>query len=53
MLGTVTKDGNGLWAGVFVCETLGVLPLIFTLLEMTERMYVFALRFLCRDSVLR
>lgn len=41
MLGTVTKDSDGLWGGVFVCESLGVLLLIFTLLEMMERMYVF------------
>lgn len=53
MLGTVTKDGNGLWAGVFVCESLGVLLLIFTLLEMTESMYVFALCFCAGDSVFR
>lgn len=37
MLGTVTRDSNGLWAGVFVCESLGVLLLIFTLLEMMQR----------------
>ncbi|KAF2119638.1 hypothetical protein BDV96DRAFT_486623 [Lophiotrema nucula] len=33
MLGTVNKDSDGLWAGVFVCESLGVLLLIFTVLE--------------------
>ena len=38
MLGTVTKDSKGLWAGVFVCESLGALLLIFTLLEMMEKM---------------
>lgn len=41
MLGTVTKDSDGLWGGVFVCESLGVLLLIFTLVEMMERMHVF------------
>ena len=40
MLGTVKKDSDGLWAGVFVCESLGIILLIFTLLEMMERMYV-------------
>ncbi len=40
MLGTVKKDSDGLWAGVFVCESLGILLLIFTLLEMLDRMYV-------------
>lgn len=43
MLGTVTKDRDSLWAGVFVCESLGVLLLIFTLLEIMERMYVLPL----------
>lgn len=40
MLGTVKKDSDGLWAGVFVCESLGIILLIFTLLEMLQRMYV-------------
>jgi hypothetical protein len=40
MLGTVKKDSDDLWAGVFVCESLGIILLIFTLLEMLERMYV-------------
>lgn len=44
LLGTINKDSDGLWAGVFVCESLGILLLIFTLLEMLERMYVEALR---------
>ncbi|KAL8834094.1 MAG: hypothetical protein Q9170_003930 [Blastenia crenularia] len=35
-LGTINKDSDGLWAGVFVCESLGILLLIFTLLEMLE-----------------
>ncbi len=39
MLGTVRRDSDSLWAGVFVCESLGVLLLIFTLLEMLERVY--------------
>lgn len=38
MLGTVTKNSGSLWAGEFVCESLGVLLLIFTLMEMMERM---------------
>ena len=37
-LGTVTTDSHGLWAGVFVCESLGVLLLIFVLWEMMARM---------------
>ncbi|KAE8150738.1 hypothetical protein BDV25DRAFT_129351 [Aspergillus avenaceus] len=37
MLGTINKDSDGLWAGVFVCESLGVLLIIFLLLEMLER----------------
>ncbi|KAB8238394.1 hypothetical protein ETB97_012287 [Aspergillus alliaceus] len=37
MLGTINKDTDGLWAGVFVCESLGVLLIIFLLLEMLER----------------
>lgn len=40
MLGTVTRESSGLRAGVFVCESLGILLLIFTLLEMLDRMYV-------------
>ena len=40
MLGTVKKDSDALWAGVFVCESLGIILLIFTLLEMLEKMYV-------------
>jgi hypothetical protein len=40
MLGTVKQDSDDLWAGVFVCESLGIILLIFTLLEMLERMYV-------------
>lgn len=37
MLGTVKEDKDSLWAGVFVCESLGILLLIFTLLEMLNR----------------
>ncbi|KAH5192054.1 hypothetical protein HBH76_076810 [Parastagonospora nodorum] len=37
MLGTVNRDSSGLWAGVFVCESLGVLLLIFALFEMLGR----------------
>lgn len=40
MLGTIHKDSDGLWAGVFVCESLGIILIIFLLLEMLERMYV-------------
>ncbi|KAF2261387.1 hypothetical protein CC78DRAFT_619441 [Lojkania enalia] len=36
MVGTVKHDSKGLWTGVFVCESLGILLLIFTLLEMME-----------------
>jgi hypothetical protein len=38
MLGTVNRDSSGLWAGVFVCEGLGVLLLVFTIFEALERM---------------
>ncbi|KAF2268088.1 hypothetical protein CC78DRAFT_576637 [Lojkania enalia] len=37
MLGTINRNVKSLWAGVFVCESLGVLLLIFTLLEMLEK----------------
>ena len=37
MLGTVNSDSKGLWAGVFVCEGLGVLLLIFLCLEGAQR----------------
>ncbi|KAF2737370.1 hypothetical protein EJ04DRAFT_117476 [Polyplosphaeria fusca] len=37
MLGTINKDTSGLWAGVFVCESLGILLLIFALWEMMEK----------------
>ncbi|KAF9891768.1 hypothetical protein FE257_003249 [Aspergillus nanangensis] len=37
MLGTIHNDTDGLWAGVFVCESLGVLLAIFLLLEILER----------------
>ncbi|KAF2820859.1 hypothetical protein CC86DRAFT_360113 [Ophiobolus disseminans] len=37
MLGTINRDSSGLWAGVFVCESLGVLLLIFALFEMLGR----------------
>ncbi|KAI9044144.1 uncharacterized protein KD926_001968 [Aspergillus affinis] len=37
MLGTINKDADGLWAGVFVCESLGMILIIFLLLEMLER----------------
>lgn len=38
MLGTVNRDSSGLWAGAFVCESLGVLLLIFALFEMLGKM---------------
>jgi hypothetical protein len=40
MLGTIRKDSHGLWAGVFVCESLGMILIIFLLLEILERVYV-------------
>jgi hypothetical protein len=42
MLGTIRKDSDGLWAGVFVCESLGMILIIFLLLEILERVYVFS-----------
>ncbi|THC98818.1 hypothetical protein EYZ11_001726 [Aspergillus tanneri] len=36
MLGTINNDSDGLWAGVFVCESLGMILIIFLLLEMLE-----------------
>ncbi|KAH8427405.1 uncharacterized protein LDX57_005120 [Aspergillus melleus] len=37
MLCTINKDADGLWAAVFVCESLGMILIIFLLLEMLER----------------
>lgn len=38
-LGTINKDSDGLWAGVFVCESLGMILIIFLLLQILERMH--------------
>lgn len=32
------KEADGLWAGVLVCESFGILVLFFLLLEMLERL---------------
>ncbi|KAL2127161.1 hypothetical protein VTI74DRAFT_11220 [Chaetomium olivicolor] len=37
MLGTITQDSDGLWAGVFVCESLGMVLIVFLLLEFLYR----------------
>ncbi|CAI6340690.1 unnamed protein product [Periconia digitata] len=37
MLGTVNRNTVGLWTGVFICESLGVLLLISALFEMLAR----------------
>ena len=48
LLGTINSHSDGLWAGVFVCESLGLILLIFMVLEMLERMYVCSIfPFLC------
>ena len=39
MLATINaKDTGGLWTGVMVCESFGILTLFFLLLEMLERL---------------
>lgn len=43
MLQTIHHDTDNYWAAIFVCESLGVLLIIFLLLEMLERMYVWEL----------
>ncbi|KAK8117217.1 uncharacterized protein PG998_005498 [Apiospora kogelbergensis] len=43
MLATIgAKDADGLWTGVVVCESFGILVLFFLLLEMLERLNHFA-----------
>ncbi|ETS81140.1 hypothetical protein PFICI_06142 [Pestalotiopsis fici W106-1] len=37
MLGTLTNDATSVWAGVFVCESLGMVLLVFLLLELLQR----------------
>ncbi|KAK1139138.1 hypothetical protein N8T08_001261 [Aspergillus melleus] len=37
MLGTINKDADGLWAGVFVCESPGMILILFLLPEMLDR----------------
>ncbi|KAJ5595432.1 uncharacterized protein N7459_001640 [Penicillium hispanicum] len=36
-LATIKDDSHGLWAAIFVCESLGMILIIFLLLEMLER----------------
>ncbi|KAJ5092476.1 hypothetical protein NUU61_007346 [Penicillium alfredii] len=36
-LATIHNDSHGLWAGIFVCESLGMILIIFLLLELLER----------------
>ncbi|KAK7935023.1 hypothetical protein PG985_000518 [Apiospora marii] len=37
MLGTLSNDDDGVWAGVFVCESFGMVLIVFLLLELMER----------------
>lgn len=37
-LALIDHDSHGLWAAIFVCESLGLILIIFLLLEMLERM---------------
>ncbi|KAK8023485.1 hypothetical protein PG991_006724 [Apiospora marii] len=37
MLGTITNDASSVWAGVFVCESLGMVLIVFLLLEFMAR----------------
>ncbi|KAL2260220.1 hypothetical protein VTK26DRAFT_5858 [Humicola hyalothermophila] len=37
MLGTISKDSDGLWAAVFVCESLGMVMMVILLLEFLYR----------------
>ncbi|KAK8045438.1 hypothetical protein PG993_005462 [Apiospora rasikravindrae] len=37
MLGTITNDASSVWAGVFVCESLGMVLIVFLLLEFMSR----------------
>jgi hypothetical protein len=40
MLGTITNDADSVWAGVYVCESLGMVLIIFLILEFLYRAYV-------------
>lgn len=37
MLGTLSNDDDSVWAGVFVCESFGMVLIVFLLLELMER----------------
>ncbi|KAK8085387.1 hypothetical protein PG997_006658 [Apiospora hydei] len=37
MLGTITNDASSVWAGVFVCESLGMVLIVFLLLDFMAR----------------
>jgi len=37
MLGTITNDAGSVWAGVFVCESFGMVLIIFLQLELLLR----------------
>ncbi|KAK7975827.1 MFS general substrate transporter [Apiospora arundinis] len=37
MLGTITNDASSVWAGVFVCESLGMVLIVFLLIEFMAR----------------
>lgn len=39
-LAAINNDSRGLSAAIFVCESLGMILIIFLLLEMLERMWV-------------
>ncbi|RYP15711.1 hypothetical protein DL765_005551 [Monosporascus sp. GIB2] len=37
MLGTITNDSDSVWAGVFVCESFGMILIVYLLLEFMQR----------------
>jgi hypothetical protein len=39
MLATITNDADGVWAGVFVTESLGMVLIVFLLIELMIRAY--------------
>ncbi|KAK1978797.1 hypothetical protein LZ30DRAFT_762244 [Colletotrichum cereale] len=41
MLGTITNSSRALWATIFVCESLGLVLLTFTLLDLLKRVNSF------------
>ncbi|WYZ38243.1 hypothetical protein EsH8_III_000157 [Colletotrichum jinshuiense] len=41
MLGTITNDSRAVWATIFVCESLGLVLLTFTLLDLLKRVNAF------------